>query len=84
MQRCLVLHLSSTYWLRVYLHQEWGNEHVLNGMELIASMHVLHCSDSDDESLVDSDEAEEEGSEEEDEEEEEGKDWDELEEEAKQ
>ena len=45
---------------------------------------VMICSDSDDESLVDSDEAQEEGSEEEDEdEEEEGKDWDELEEEAK-
>ena len=41
-------------------------------------------SDSDDESLVDSDEAEEEGSEDEyEDEEEEGKDWDELEEEAK-
>lgn len=78
------LHLGSTYWLRVNLHQEWSNEHVLNGVKLIASMLVLHCSDSDDESLVDSDEAEEEGSEEEDEEEEEGKDWDELEEEAKQ
>ncbi len=47
-------------------------------------MPSMHCSDSDDESLVDSDEAEGEGSEEEDEEEEEeGKDWEELEEEAK-
>ena len=44
----------------------------------------MMCSDSDDESLVDSDEAEEEGSEDEyEDEEEEGKDWDELEEEAK-
>ena len=44
----------------------------------------LWCSDSEDASVVDSDEAEEEGSEDEDEEEEEeGKDWDELEEEAK-
>lgn len=41
------------------------------------------CSGSDEESLVDSDEAEEEGSEDEEDEEEEGKDWDELEEEAK-
>lgn len=45
---------------------------------------ALPCSDSENESVVDSDEAEEEGSDDEDEdEEEEGKDWDELEEEAK-
>lgn len=43
----------------------------------------MFCSGSDDESLVDSDEAEEEGSDDEEDEEEEGKDWDELEEEAK-
>ena len=45
---------------------------------------TLWCSDSEDESVVDSDEAEEEGSEDDfEDEEEEGKDWDELEEEAK-
>lgn len=63
-------------------------------MPYIQSMHISTvpsckdtcswwCSGSDNESLVDSDEAEEEGSEEEEDEEEEGKDWDELEEEAK-
>lgn len=45
---------------------------------------ALPCSDSENESVVDSDEAEEEGSDDElEDEEEEGKDWDELEEEAK-
>ena len=65
--------------------QRWESIAVLvRVMVKTTDKYALLCSDSENESVVDSDEAEEEGSDDElEDEEEEGKDWDELEEEAK-